>query len=88
MKTGIELIAEERQEQIVKHGFDARHDEGESFNLTNAAVFVLTGDEIYYPESWEVKWKNKFMGKNYKDSLIAAGALIAAELDRLQNTEK
>lgn len=85
METGIELIAKERQEQIEKHGFDRRHDEGEAYNLSNAAVFVLTHDERYYPEEWEEKWKDKFVSKGYEERLIVAGALIAAEIDRLQN---
>ncbi|HLD89410.1 MAG TPA: hypothetical protein VI911_00060 [Patescibacteria group bacterium] len=87
MKTGIELIAIERQEQIEKHGFDKDHDE-EMINgeLIDAAVYLLTGEINYLPKSWDEKWHLKFRSKfsNEIESLKVAGALIAAEIDRIQ----
>lgn len=86
MKSGIELIAIERQEQIEKHGFDKEHDANEAyFNLSNAAVFILTQDEKYYPSEWDEQFKAKFLEKSYKERLVIAGALLAAELDKIQN---
>jgi hypothetical protein len=94
MKTGIELIAAERQEQIEKHGFDQLHDsENDSKQLRKAATYLLTGVKDYIPE-WEYKWYLKLSSKIYKamsskegeiELLKVAGALIAAEIDRLQN---
>ena len=46
-KTGIELIVEERREQIEKHGYDSNHDELHDDNATkttdtkNNAFFIL-----------------------------------------------
>lgn len=84
MKTGIELIAEERQEQIVKHGFNAEHDDQYNMELRDASVYLLTGNPSYFPSDWSVEWKLKFDSKGYKEQLIVAGALIASEIDRLQ----
>jgi hypothetical protein len=84
MKSGIELITAERQDQIEKHSFDKSHDNNEAaFNLSNAAVFVLTQDEAYFPKEWEGKWRDKFRAKTYKERLVTAGALLAAEIDKL-----
>ena len=86
MKTGIQLIAEERQEQIEKHGFDVQHDRRYNHNqLPNAAVYLLTDDDSYYPPFWSDEWKDKFDKKTYLQKLIVAGALIAAEIDRQSN---
>lgn len=42
MKSGIELIAEERQEQIKKHGWNAEHDHlHEDGELKLAAMYAL-----------------------------------------------
>ena len=39
MKTGIELITEERKEQIEKHGFDADHDDNHEGQQLKYASF-------------------------------------------------
>lgn len=89
MKTGIERIAQERQEQIEKHKWnDSLHVHGE---LAEAAVALMTADcymdeekDLIAPEDWHYEtWMHMVM-KPYEDRLIMAGALIAAELDRLQ----
>lgn len=83
---GVSLILKERLEQIEKHGFDSKHDGNESaFNLSNAAVFALIQDDKYFPQEWDEKYKIKFLNKNYKQRLIIAGALLAAELDKISN---
>lgn len=97
MKTGIELIAEERQEQIEKHGFDL-HDDAEFYDegeLVEAAKYALTLDKNYYPTGWEFWWHDKMMDKQKRlseqefwiERLKIAGALIAAEIDRIQNED-
>lgn len=90
MKTGIELIAQERQEQIEKHGWDLSNDadygKGE---LIDAARFSLTpGKQFLWP--WHdfgigTHFKEKIEKKQRLQQLIVAGAFIAAEIDRLQN---
>ena len=92
-KTGVQLIAAERREQIKKHGHtidsdrkyddpDAHHTHGD---LAYAALYALWPNGIadFYPAGWDDVFKEKLRTKNYRERLIVAGALIAAELDRL-----
>ena len=93
MKTGIELIAEERQRQIEVEGWTAEHDDLHDMGeLVAAAMCYLThpddraeefGDDppIWWP--WELMWW-KPEPLNRIRELQKAGALIAAEIDRLQ----
>ena len=87
MKTGIELIAEERQEQIEKHGFDIKNDQDYSQNeLIKAALFAINPDQFEWPYYWGEEFRHKIKSKpNSVERLKIAGALIAAEIDRLQN---
>lgn len=84
MKTGIELISEKRREQIEEHGFDAEHDlKHSNYELYGASVFCLR--MYYYPPSFDLEWASKLLKKSsYEANLINAGALISAELDRIQ----
>jgi hypothetical protein len=98
MKTGIELIAEERQRQIEKEGWTAEHDaehkEGELANA--AAYYAMTEDTIdFIDNEWgndmhlhiwpfELKWLKR-TPENRVRELQKAGALIAAEIDRLNS---
>jgi hypothetical protein len=99
MKTGVELIAEERQKQIDKHGFTAEHHVNhdvwyENFQLQLAAVTLLMHEfeeqievEANLPEGWELEWFLRLNAKDRRERLIIAGALIAAELDRIDYPE-
>lgn len=92
MKTGVELIAQERDEQIEKHGFTVGRDvvENRGEQLTEAVIKLLdeNSDRMNYPEGWsEIVWW-RMMSKPYKERLIIAGALLAAEIDRLQAHER
>ena len=97
MKTGIELIAEERQRQIEvecwtpKH--DSKHVNGE---LANAASYYAMTDETidFINNQWgndmhlhiwpfDLKWLKRTPENRIRD-LQKAGALIAAEIDRIQ----
>lgn len=84
MKTGIELIAQERQEQIEKHGWniekDACYRNGE---LIQAALFCIDQERFKWPRKWILKFRTKILHKTRIDQLKVAGALIAAEIDRL-----
>lgn len=96
METGIELIKKEREEQIFKHGktveLDIQTNKGRQ--LADAAA-VLTTPLIgtprkrlsLMPSNWDDTIALKMCSKSYKERLIIAGALIAAELDRIQTTE-
>lgn len=87
-KTGIELIAEERKRQIEVEGFTAEHDNrwvgGE---LVMAAIcYAQEGGKS--PEfrpfgfPWEKEWWKPSPDDRIRD-LVKAGALISAEIDRL-----
>lgn len=83
--TGIELIAKEREEQIKKHGYDENHDEEhKDGQIIEAVIAVLDINCMGFPYGWE-DFNEKVTMKPYKEKLIIAGALIAAEIDRLQN---
>lgn len=89
MKTGIELIILEREEQITKHGYDSRHDKSNSGSeLLYAAIYCITGEEEDYPLGWNGCWKEKIDTKSEINKLAIAGALIAAEIDRLTELNK
>lgn len=97
MKTGIELIAKEREEQLTKHGRSVESDvHGNEFSqLTEAASFLLhvsarmKDAEItaFCPEGWSVEAWRKMCAKPYLERCIIAGALMAAEIDRLNYIE-
>jgi hypothetical protein len=98
-KTGIQLIADERSEQLTKHGRTVELDveQNNEGQLTDAASVLtmnvpegLMGAYLQSqgeapPIGWDSEIWNKMIRKPYKDRLIIAGALIAAEIDRLQN---
>lgn len=87
-KTGIELIAQERKEQIEKHGYNTDSDQ----KYNNHEIAIVARELLDYHPSIHglpASWRNslvahKMCSKSYKERLIIAGALIAAEIDRLQ----
>lgn len=101
MKTGIELIAEERQRQIEVEGWTLEHDTehiDESIAYVAACYTIPpNGRNMYagvnglsnmlrtlWPRSWDFNWW-KPSPENRVKELQKAGALIAAEIDRLQS---
>lgn len=98
-KSGVQLIAEERMRQINVEGWttehDATHQEGQM--AMAAAVYawphtymstgaprcaIITKRELW---PWDEKWYKPNQRENKVADLIKAGALIAAEIDRLNN---
>lgn len=80
---GAELIARERQEQIHKHGFSAEQDthyygKGELIDAANFCLGTST-----FPSNWNPEYADKISNKNKVDRYKVAGALLAAEIDRL-----
>ena len=89
--TGIELIAKERQEQIEKHGRTVALDDemNQGGQLPWAAAHLLAKDfseqlEDCCPDGWDEEIWDKMVGKTRIERLSIAGALCAAEIDRLQ----
>lgn len=97
---GVQLIDMERKEQIEKHGYDVLDSSNKIYyeheQLINAALYALTLNEDYYPKSWGDEWHMKMAIKSntmpFKEwrieRLKIAGALIAAEIDRLNSITK
>lgn len=74
--------------------YNIDEDGGELKQLQDAAIKLLAMDMLMMqdrlppePIGWNIEWFNKLCGKSRKERLIIAGALIAAELDRLQLIE-
>lgn len=88
MKTGIELIAEERNDQLYKHKRSVKEDAelNNKNQLSIAAIRLIEGglSDRQLPDGWFGDIWKKMLGKSYKEKLIIAGALIAAEIDRVQ----
>ena len=85
-KTGIELIALERERQITKEGFTSAHDDlndnKEMLFAAGCYVRHAIGDRGFTGEwPWDPEWF-KPSSDPIRD-LSKAGALIAAEIDRL-----
>jgi len=116
MKTGIEMITDERLRQIEDEGFDNSHDDDHTAcELVCAAICYAAPEPIFFqrddyatiyfvdpwPEDWDadcdkrhrtsrgklIPGENLSREKRMRD-LAKAGALIAAEIDRLQRLRK
>lgn len=94
MMTGVELIAAERERQVNEKGYDAAHDDTHADRgMATSAAQVLVH---YYSngtlgvrrwgscDNWHIIEKH---GDDPVKLLAIAGALIAAEIDRLQRAE-
>jgi hypothetical protein len=90
--TGIERISAERERQVSVEGWTAEHDDEHRFgDLTQAAV-SYAGNAVCqiqhsdYPRPlswpWDLRWWKP--SPDPIRNLVKAGALIAAEIDRLQ----
>lgn len=88
MSKGSDLIAAERQRQIEKEGWSSDHDDQhKKGELALAALSYIWSEWIpnsqilsmYFP--WSPEW---WKPKDRISNLVRAGALIAAEIDRLQ----
>lgn len=92
MKTGIDLIAEERQRQIYKEGFTPEHDkQWEHGQLVKAAACYLARPSWVDTPLWphwpfDISWWKPTPQDRIRE-LQKAGALIAAEIDRLLKVE-
>jgi len=96
---GCELIAQERQRQIDSEGWTTAHDD-EHMNgemSVAAAIYAAPGYECsnspriraaimqFWP--WYVSWFKPCRDDRVRE-LVKAGALIAAEIDRLQRSPR
>lgn len=84
MKTGIELITDERNKQI-EIGYTLDHDlrNNGGGSLEMAVVGTLLGNPGSFPADWDNDSANTICEKAKVERLIIAGSLLAAEIDRL-----
>lgn len=97
---GATLIASERDRQITEEKFNAEHDKGwTDGQLAWAAVSYIIWSQLTYRYRrsslahldpiklwpWDISW---FKPESYLKTLIKAGALIAAEIDRVLEVGK
>jgi hypothetical protein len=95
LKTGIELIADERKEQIEKHGYTEKYTKEhpeyyDNYQLADAGrrlIFTpsqeglsVMGEDLFLPKGWNKDYWKYVLQKSYQNRLIIAGALIAAEI--------
>jgi hypothetical protein len=99
--TGIERITAERERQIKKEGWTPLHDDQHRNDelAKAAACYALPrysrqdgcGRRFFWPYTWNEKWWKPSPNDRIRE-LEKAGALIAAEIDRLlridANTDK
>lgn len=93
MKTGIEIIAEERQRHPIEEGFTAKHDEQHFAEelATAGAIYALPehqrgvkAGETPKMWPWASEWYKPTPDDRVKE-LAKAGSLCAAEIDRINN---
>ncbi|MEI8244598.1 MAG: hypothetical protein WCI51_02140 [Lentisphaerota bacterium] len=90
VNTGVELIAEERDRQITVEGWTVEHDrqwkDGElaiaaaCYSLPEKRLSISFRKKIW---PWDLRWWKPSPANRIRE-LQKAGALIAAEIDRLQ----
>jgi hypothetical protein len=86
-KTGADLIRDERFRQVADEGWTPEHDDTHTGNeLVDAAVCYLLYSKTHpdhMPISWP--WEDEAWrpSPEHVVNLVRAGALIAAEIDRL-----
>lgn len=94
--TSIQLIAKERKRQINKEHFDIDNDImfndlGELAQAASAYAYPIWEKDNsipkQFPDSWDDKWWKPTPDDRIRE-LVKAGALIAAEIDRLQKLKE
>ena len=89
--TAIELIAAERQRQVNEVGWDESHDDNHCFEelAIAAGCYALPPRIGVRSEHWPWDWNWwKPSPDNRIRELVKAGALIVAEIERLQRAAK
>lgn len=84
MKTGIEMITERRTVQLNKLGYTPESDKAYiKKELLGVATAIAHKEPSFFPHSWRIEIYSKLANKSYVERLADAGALIAAEIDRI-----
>lgn len=84
---GAARIASERRRQVEREGWSPGHDDQyKSRELIQAAVVYLTQSGAW-PDGWDPNFDKRYQ-HSYERRLEIAGALIAAEIDRMERAIK
>jgi hypothetical protein len=83
VESGVDLIAAERARQVSAEGWTAEHDDGHTHGELAAAAAAYAWP--YAPALWP--WGDGFKPTSRERDLVRAGALIAAEIDRLRRAK-
>lgn len=97
MKTGVELIAEERKRHIKVKGYTANFDAGHTqdelailamlYACPSRCRATLSPRSWFKAINWNFSWWNPVPNNRIRE-LQKAGALIAAEIDRIQRKQQ
>jgi hypothetical protein len=99
---GTEMIAQERQRQITAEGWTPEHDRQHircelvqaarayAFAALCRVRYTTPSEDLAVPNDWPLKWSQEWWKPSDDPvrNLVKAGALIAAEIDRLQRRIK
>lgn len=84
MNKAINDVNLERQRQMGKEGWTYAHDDAHLNNeLAKAASCYAVGNNVGWP--WSLNW---WKPKTYRENLVRSGALIIAEIERLDRSEE
>ena len=86
--SGIDLIAAERRRQIDEEGWTKRHDDDHDREEIAMAAVVYAcpqryRERVWFAWPWDDEWYKPTPDNRIRE-LVKAGALIAAEIDRLE----
>lgn len=89
MKSAIERITNKRHSQIYKHGYDLKHDvkfnrKGQLLDAARILIRKNPGNELQ-PAGWTFEIWQRMISKPLTERLVIAAALIAAEIERLED---
>lgn len=87
---GSVLITIERAKQLTRTSIEDDREYNAGGELADAASLLINPKGSRFeerPQGWDERHWEKMCGKSYTDRLVIAGALIAAELDRIMADE-
>ena len=81
---GVLAINAERERQL-RQGYDADGDDGYKHGELRlvAAAVISNAASPMWPQTWDVGLLDRYRAKGYRKCLMIAGALLAAEIDRI-----
>lgn len=85
MKYGIEYILEKRGEDILNDHMSDDAKSCDNGELLKAAMCLISGESDKWPKSWDSEILDEHVKSGHVKLLAAAGAYLAAEIDRVSS---